>query len=207
MTYQFASLRSLWYHFQGFAQWSSLFVCLLNTVRHRSDFFYAVPQGQLLEDWGNFVVSASHVRKTAGSILDSNHAAGDELSKLSLFTGILKWRLFPKQFCILHTPLVAAVTPKFTSQSQTNPPGSPSLGRLTARKHSSHQSPSKFLWANGAADILHVASDVKNQLSESIEAFQSLTRELTAKVMQGGGLPNLISTAPSSPGSLSLITA
>lgn len=47
---------------------------------------------------------------------------------------------------------------------------------------------------------------MKNQLSESIEAFQSLTWELTAKVMQGWRLSNFISTLASFPGSLSLIS-
>lgn len=47
---------------------------------------------------------------------------------------------------------------------------------------------------------------MKNQLPQSLEPFQGLTRELTAKVMQGRRLSNLISTLASFPGSLSLIT-
>lgn len=47
---------------------------------------------------------------------------------------------------------------------------------------------------------------MKNQLPESIKAFQSLTWELTAKVMQGWRLSNLISTLASFPDSLSLIS-
>lgn len=47
---------------------------------------------------------------------------------------------------------------------------------------------------------------MKNQLPQSLEAFQSLTGELTAKVMQEGRLSNLISTLASFAGSLSLIT-
>lgn len=45
------------------------------------------------------------------------------------FTGILKWRLFPKQFCILHPPLVAAVSPKVHLPVPNQPPRKPVFGK------------------------------------------------------------------------------
>jgi len=121
------------------------------------------------------------------------------------FTEILKVLLFAKPFRMLCMPSAAAAAPKIHLPVQIQPTKKLPLGRKTTTKHNPHQSPSKFLWANWAANVLHVASDMENQLPESIEAFQSLTWELTAKVTQGWGLPNLISTRVSFPCSLSLI--
>lgn len=135
---------------------------------------------------------------------DQYQPARDELAAISPSQGSYSAVFSQSQIAILniHMPPASTVTPKVHLPS----PPKALLWYGSPRKSSSHQSPCKFLGANWAADILHVASDMKNQLPQSLEAFQSLTRELTAKVMQGWRLSNLISKLASFPGSLSLIT-